>query len=743
MPDGKRELLWRLVTKQYTRPQRPEELYGRLASEVFDQSAAERLAGMSGEYNEESKKRLLDGYVDKAVDPRYLSAYVEGRAVGSDFIREMKVKHEEDPSRLTYEHLLAARICKPTHNIVLVGPTGSGKSYKLLYVFHKYIWNLSHCKERGVESKCEPKCRMRIRVDVDTAHCETASEFHDKVNLQVLSGLDQRWGQLSPRFLDDRYKEFIRGMFADGQVPPDFLSTLRADGLSYENVRNEAIPSLDDVRLSCLEQGHQREALLLVLRFCGWLRNGRCGKNPYCLYVEFDNVDASPQEVQDALVSLLEDTDPEDYALLVCACRHETLSLWKTRRRILDVVQHAGPTAYDVMMHDLQTYIQKYSDLLDTDQNMVALGSALLNRNPREFLDNLAVMHSKLKMDYLRGLLERQFGHQIRAGLLFAGSIVEIAAAHTKDALTRFMEEQSVYALGRLLYRPYGMNSPVPQIENVFNLAPDLKNRLLGVRLLELLNSKEPYQLSVKDVCHGMRFVAADRDVVACLNNMMEGELTLADVKEHPKLGTDEKSANVRLRLTETGIGILGASSTYNYLSALMYYTYCDGGKYGYPRYTDEECASDATLESVFSTLRIFLRETADIERDDITRAQKYAEAHPEQEDLRDEQGNLRLPLCMPGLYEEPIATAARIAMATNTKDAVDSALNFRLEYEVWRRDIDGIGGVFLPDLGDDCRNMSKEFNTTYKELNATSGGGGGGGGGMPPRDMLHRRRVY
>ena len=713
MPEGKTQLLWRIVTKQQARPQQPEEVYAKLADSVFGQDASERLAAMPG-WPSADKDRLIQKYVDMEVDPRYLTQFERGRAVGSEFILEFKKKHREEPDRLTYEHLLADRICEPSRNIVLVGPTGSGKSYRLLYIFHKYISNLPHCRERGLECKCDLRCRTRIRADVDMLHCKTASEFYDKVYLCVISDLDHLLGRLGPRYVQDRYNEFIRELFAEGQVLPSFLPTLWADGLSFENVRDGAIPSLEDVRLSCLEQGHQREVLQLVLRFCGWLRNRMCAGNPSCLYVEFDNVDASSLEVQDALVSILEDTRPLDDALLVCACRSETLSRWRARRQVLDVVFHAGPSAYSVIMHYLDAFVQQYVGLADTDQRIAALQSALHNMSPREFLDNLVAVRTELAGIYLRVLLERLFGQQIRAGLLFASSIVEVAAALTKTALARLLTEQSVYALERKLYRPFGMNSLVPRVVNVFGLSPEREHRLLGLRILEVLASKGPYALHVKDVCNHLRPLADSSDVVTCLNNIIECELALSETKEHARLGTDEKSMQVRLRLTDTGSGLLGACYSYNYVSTQMYYTICDEQTYRYPTYSAEESAGDPSLETVFSTLRVFLRETADMEKDDIVRAVKYAEAHAEQDDLLDEQGNLLLQLRMPVFYENMAVTAARIAMATGTMTALVSALNFNDEYTAWRHDIRVLRGVVLPAAGE-------EYSITLDRLIAMS----------------------
>jgi hypothetical protein len=283
------------------------------------------------------------------------------------------------------------------------------------------------------------------------------------------------------------------------------------------------------------------------------------------------------------------------------------------------------------------------------------------------------------------------------------------------------------------------MNSPVPQMENVYALSPEPRHRLLGVRTLELLNSHERYQLSVKDVCEYLRPVAEYKDSVGCLNRLIECELVLADEREHAELDANDPSPKVKLRLTDTGVGVLGVCYTYNYLSCQMYFTPCDTSASKYPAYSAEERAGEATLETTFSTLRVFLRETADIETDDIKRALKYLETHPDDEAARNADGGLLLGLRMPCLYEETVAAAGRIAMAPRSKAAVDSALNFTDEYEAWRNEMRLLEGVTLPEHGKEYRSMLARLAEEASDPAEPAGGGGPVGGGTAKYHRYHR----
>jgi Cdc6-like AAA superfamily ATPase len=593
-------LVWQIVLGRDTRPALAEKLV-KLRSEVLQ--AAFRKDGLLPPFNPGAAD-LVESYVCREVSEPLASRYehffeidVE-HAKGSALIRQLKEEHNERAESLTYEHLLAERIAEPEYNIVLVGATGSGKTHTLEYVWRKYVEPHADCE--GELPGCPRKTRVRLRYDLDKREQKTAAEFYEDLYRQVVSTLIAR---IDSAELSESYQEFVGVIHREFQSGKDitYLHTLEMLGVDSK----ELAPGLSSLIGVC-EPRLRRDLVLFLLHFCGWLVRTRRKKPFLCLFLEIDNIDASPAEVQDAVVSLLTNTDPEQSLLIVCACRPPTLRRWHARKEVLDVIPHIGPSAYDVVMHRLARFVSNPSSAAKLDDLLQHTFPAVL------FLKNLEHVHERLRAQHFQTLLDDLFGWHVRDGLVFAQGIIDLCASNRGTEL-RTEDGKSDYALERMLYSPLGLVQRSGHLVNIYALCRQVEQRLAPLRILMALKGAGPWAMDVHDVCEHMRPFGYDNErVIRVLNSMLQAEVVLAATRERYQLGEYAACHDEALNVTRTGEGTLSRSRDMTYVEACMYECYTRSGNYTRLSYSVPSFA-DALL-----VLREFLSETASIDLEEV-----------------------------------------------------------------------------------------------------------------------------
>jgi hypothetical protein len=611
--ETRESLLREILVGRQNRDEAPEELYGDLKTEVFKA----RFRGDDVELFEPARSQdvaeLTRTYIPKRCGVAETTAETDSQL---SKVKAMQELYHEDPSFITYEHLFAARICEPHANILLVGPTGSGKTHKMEYVWYKYLSKLEHCQ---LHERCRAFQRLRFRLGVDVARCESPMDFYKLILEQVYGAMETRLnGAGTPELPMDYvwrcYQKYVAALYAairQGAPSPVFFEALREAGMSEtdpKTFKGLLESAKNDLRVV-------RFVVLAVLQFCGWVVRHLCGRNHQCLFVVFDNVDGAPPEIQKTLVDLLLDTRPTDSALLVCACRAQTLNSWgPLKANVLDLIYHKGPTALDVVIARLSDFIQRHPSP-EADAPLKAL---LKGRPPSDFMQNLVRLKEAIQSDRLREDFEDYFGQLIRSGLLVAQNIVDAAAHRAVDEYAAEVRHRSFYAVERMIFRPWGLNSMPGHIPNVLALVPMRSRRLAGVRILRYLLRRRTMQPTLGELgSHMQLFGVAPAETLALLNALIREGLVLAQKQDPPKLETYNKNKDEAMQLTDVGIGLYKHCFDYNYVSTMMFFVPALP-RPEYPLLLSGDLNQELPLTDTLQVLRGFLQESTEVELEEL-----------------------------------------------------------------------------------------------------------------------------
>jgi hypothetical protein len=515
------------------------------------------------------------------------------KELGSNFISSLKEIDNEDANYLSYEHLFAENIGRCDLPLVLVGAHGSGKTFKLSYIWYKYIERLSHCDDKN----CLKKERVRILIDVLNEDFRTAEEFYRFVYKTIITLLQRDLGK---RFLEI-YREYSHFLIEEFNARRNlsFFPTLSFLGLRIDN-----IPGPTDYIGKVRRRKELQELVTFSLCFCAWVERKYYPNRTTCIFALFDNIDGAPDQVQRAVFGLLEKS--EIGLPMVCACRPETLRNWNYDAIPLIIVPHIGPTGYDVVMSRLKIFLENINeeDLRDKLKGIM---------DKEVFIDNLKYIYAKLESWHFERFFKNLFGWQIRQALRFSQGIIDAAASRTTEALKEAVEGKSVYALERIIYRPWGLKSPKLRVVNIFQQGREKRYRLAGLRVLIYLNRAEEPSYSVKDVYRELAiFGFSQVDVINILESMVKNRLIVSATREGMKLGSYNTCKNELVRLTEMGHGLWSASYELGYIETVMLYCYCDGSLY------DGLGQDEMGLLDTLRVVRIFLKESSEIEMNEL-----------------------------------------------------------------------------------------------------------------------------
>ncbi|MFW9879838.1 MAG: hypothetical protein ACFFG0_42740, partial [Candidatus Thorarchaeota archaeon] len=177
MPIGedRQLLLWQILTASEKEEQTYQDIFIDLKEEILkiDLRTLRPIAV-------EAEEKIVQVYIPKEVKKNKVVRFGETIIVdkesklGSQYIKEIKQENKEADFYLSYEHLFAENIVNLSDPIILVGAYGSGKTFKLRYVWYKYISQHKHCYKEG----CSSNKRVRILFDVLNQHFRSANELY-------------------------------------------------------------------------------------------------------------------------------------------------------------------------------------------------------------------------------------------------------------------------------------------------------------------------------------------------------------------------------------------------------------------------------------------------------------------------------------------------------------------------------------------------------------------------------------
>jgi hypothetical protein len=231
-------------------------------------------------------------------------------------------------------------------------------------------------------------------------------------------------------------------------------------------------------------------------------------------------------------------------------------------------------------------------------------------RRVPEFMYNIRHLLITWRKPYFARYCMRLFGWRIREGLVFAQSLIDIAVKLECSELDALLTKRSYHGLERLLYRPYGLASRHLRVPNVYSVGGDWARRLVGVRVMELLEPYERYEVSVRRICRTLSmFGHGSGVVIRTIEELLARGLVVVATKETRKLGNLRDCGRELIKLTEIGFGVERLMTHMNYIEAGMYDVEVEPGRFA-------SCAGgdDVDLFRFLRTLRVFLKETADIE---------------------------------------------------------------------------------------------------------------------------------
>ncbi len=594
--------IWQVITGENAQTEFETELYVKLKNEIFQVNFDNegRLSQTS-----DIPKTLIETYITKEIKDKKKAAKLYGftGAKGSKFIQNLKAffgKKQEPDESLTYEHLFADRIHNPTEsNIVLVGDTGCGKTHKLHYIWTNY---LSKCQDCDNEKCPSRPYRPRLWLNIDSRQLETKIELFKTLYDKLVGELD---GILGTSYIN-RCEDFVSYLFSiERPDRPDYFSTIIRYGLQ----RTSEPISFDDLAKKCPDHA-LIDLLKFILHFYGWLRENHCKDNHLCIFIVFDNMDSSPQEVQKAIMVSLLNIHHNRYPLMVGACRHETLINWIHKTGPFDEINHIGPSAYEVVIERLKIFIEDDAKNLDQITNLLQhLQTADV------FINNLQVIYNQLLRPHFKDFFDDFFDRQIRGAIVFAQSIVDIAA-HWSEQYVKEQILRSDYSLERYMLNPWGLQSDQPLIANIYGFGSTYKDRLLGIRALLYIYPRKEYTVSIKDVCNYLSLFGYENDkTLKALSKMLQYGLILTVSKDNYKLGKFEDCQNEVIHHTSTGEGFRNRAYSMNYISTVMYSTMCQSEYY--PRRYIRDFDDPKLLETL-DILRVFIRETWEIERSEL-----------------------------------------------------------------------------------------------------------------------------
>lgn len=580
--------LWKILTKSGRKNHSYQDVFLDLRNEILKIDLPRVI---------ESESSVGDIYISKEVINHKVARFGESyqidkkKKLGSQFIQGLKKDHSEPDYYLTYEHLLAELLSTTPESAILVGAQGSGKSSKLKTVWHKYLKNQKHLSSPLFENKG----KIRILVDVLNEGFKNPNELLQYLYVTIFVTLQM---ELRNTF-DENYRMFsieLLEKFSKGKNI-SYIHTLIFHGLSFDNV----IPYKEYLeKIVLYNENDLMRLVTFAFCFCGWLNKKYCPDKNNCIIFIFDNIDETPQKIQEMVIFILGKKEID--LPMLCACRPETLRNWKNTAIPMLIIPHIGPTSYEVVIRRFEHYLKNF-DMSDLKNSLKGIS------DEEDFIENLKLILNHLKTMHFENFFQNLFGWQIRQALRFTQGIVDVAANRTHEALQNSIAGRSLLALERIIYRPWGMQSPKLFVVNALQQGQSKKYRLSGLRVIKFLSNYEEYKHDIKAIYNHLHMYGyTKQNTVDVLQEMINSRLVITATKEYLELEKYDSCKNEYIRLTETGLGLWQHCFNIGYLESIMYYCLCSAKEY------PNDLPDKPELIGSLKILRYFLKETAEIE---------------------------------------------------------------------------------------------------------------------------------
>jgi len=604
--------LWKIITKKDDYRPLLLELYVPLKNNLFKVSFITRYDYLD-DFQLSPDSYSVDNYIESPVLDNYIERYgclismnLANCSEDQFLIRLINLSERGKYStNLTYEHLLCERINKRGHHIILIGAYGSGKSYKISYIWNKYLSQFPH------GDCCSLQKRLFIYIDLEKKNYIDPTEMYHDLYFHFLKLIKDNIA--NPK---DRYREFTQyldNIIKEHYNKPVYISTLEECKFDY----NEPawFDELPDIR----NRFFKRNLLIFMLDYLDWINTRYCNDNSECLYIAFDNIDARPIPIQEEILELIETKVKLGYEdrigiIMICACRPETIVKSNRRTAILDFMPHIGPTAYEVIIKRLDNYISHIIKNIHNKAFYSSLETDLRgNISPDDYLNNIKLIRKIMNMEHFKELFDRLFVWQIREAIVFSQAIIDIAAKYTNKILKEYMKKSPEYRLERLLYKPWGLTFPKCYVKNIFNTGDIYKHRFAEIRILIYLNSDRDKPLPVKNIYEYLNmFGYSQEDSICLINQLLKKRIIIAQTKEGLEIENYAKGCDEKVSLTDCGKGIYEYFGQFQYVESVMFNVFCDE-KY----YQDCEIKGE-TIDPYAYIYMKFLQECKEIEFEEL-----------------------------------------------------------------------------------------------------------------------------
>jgi len=441
----------------------------------------------------------------------------------------------------THEHKLIEKILDKELQIILKGEYGSGKTYKLAFIWERYIKNARHCFRLEKNECIFRGHRQRILFDIDGKDLTYKKELYTYVYIKMFT-LYKDYNLLNLYF--DDFISYINKFYDEGSgynQEIEYLSYLKS--LCKFNNGKYDIRLLPD-KVDSFSQQEIRDLIIFLFHFGGWLRNNKC-ENSLCFHIVFDNIDSTSKPVQEAILKLLSFYKPLNYLKIICACRPETIFGRKNRDSVVDVFPHKGPSAHKVILHIFDKHIKQIE--IDNEKEQKGELDSFYRNNTYPGIFSLDVyshtfnyITNILRKEYFENIYDDYFYCLIRTAKIFTQGLIDIAAnnaAENKSKIdfnNRYLSK-SEYALERNFYRPWGLATKKIQITNIFNPCDLRESRLSAIRILAILNVKKSakYMLSIDKIMTILKAYGYTNDLLMkTMNYLIMEKFILAKTRE-------------------------------------------------------------------------------------------------------------------------------------------------------------------------------------------------------------------
>lgn len=523
-----------------------------------------------------------------------------------------------------YEAMLLGKLLNPPNPVMCIeGPSGCGKSTTVAYLV-KMIQALKKSPEHNEGSETSRAIKM-ARIDFrELGHGEYG---HEKIDTpdgkSVLEDLVREiCYELSARCREDltdeeEYWTFVGGVISKyvdledlevGKVVRRLLDedpNLHRPATEY----GEYHPRIPDIKkmiheLSTSDPIWYLRYLILLWRY--WIESRSTSSHPLA-FVVLDNLDSLSPSLQRSILDLIMRSAHSQGPTFVLALRPETRMRQGLADTLIEVVQQAGPTPFDVMHDRLGKFVANplafYNEQLGLTKEQFALVSTFLTRVYGSF---------KPSDTRFADFVSDAAGRSIRLGLLLAQGLFSVSVADmTSEFTTQHFLVRHCIRQGDTQFH----GKPRSPVENLFNVngIGGTARLLLKPRILKYIDRNDG-QVALSIIRSTFALFGYEEDQIRrALNDLLRHECQLVRSDGFDVFRETWGDEQETLYLTEKGKGyVRRLLSDLDYLQEIM--LDCRIDESTWPTQVPFGYLSDK-----IHMVRLFLRDLHRADREEVT----------------------------------------------------------------------------------------------------------------------------